>query len=147
MNRVHKAGAKFDPEKNKWFNHQYLIKQEDANLAKAYAPILAEKGFSVDESVLTKVVSLIKERAHFVSEFWEMSDFFFVAPTAYDEKARKNWKEETPALMQELISVLAEITDFTSLNIETIVKDWMTKNEIGMGKVMQPFRLSLVGAL
>ena len=147
LNRVHKAGAKFDPEKNKWFNHQYLIKQEDATLAKAYAPILAEKGFSVDESVLTKVVSLIKERAHFVSEFWEMSDFFFVAPTMYDEKASKNWKEETPALMQELISVVEEITDFTSMNIETIVKDWMTKNEIGMGKVMQPFRLSLVGAL
>ncbi|MDI5898059.1 glutamate--tRNA ligase [Flavobacterium yafengii] len=147
LNRVHKAGAKFDPEKNKWFNHQYLIKQEDATLAKAYAPILAEKGFSVAENVLTKVVSLIKERAHFVSEFWEMSDFFFVAPTAYDEKASKNWKEETPALMQELISVVEEITDFTSMNIETIVKDWMTKNEIGMGKVMQPFRLSLVGAL
>jgi glutamyl-tRNA synthetase len=147
LNRVHKAGAKFDPEKNKWFNHQYLIKQEDATLAKDYAPILAEKGFSVDESVLTKVVSLIKERAHFVSEFWEMSDFFFMAPTAYDEKASKNWKEETPALMQELISVVEEITDFSSMNIETIVKDWMTKNEIGMGKVMQPFRLSLVGAL
>jgi glutamyl-tRNA synthetase len=147
LNRVHKAGAKFDPEKNKWFNHQYLIKQEDATLAKAYAPILAEKGFSVDDAVLTKVVSLIKERAHFVSEFWEMSDFFFVAPTAYDEKASKNWKEETPALMQELISVVEEITDFSSMNIETIVKDWMTKNEIGMGKVMQPFRLSLVGAL
>lgn len=147
LNRVHKSGAKFDPEKNKWFNHQYLIKQEDATLAKAYAPILAEKGFSVADNVLIKVVSLIKERAHFVSEFWEMSDFFFVAPTAYDEKASKNWKEETPALMQELISVVEEITDFTSMNIETIVKDWMTKNEIGMGKVMQPFRLSLVGAL
>ena len=70
-----------------------------------------------------------------------------MAPTSYDEKASKNWKAETPALMQELISVLEEITDFTSMNIETIVKDWMTKNEIGMGKVMQPFRLSLVGAL
>jgi len=147
LDRVHKSGAKFDPEKNKWFNHQYLIKQEDATLAKAYAPILAEKGFYVDEAVLTKIVSLIKERAHFVSEFWEMSDFFFVAPTVYDEKASKNWKAETPALMQELISVVEEITDFTSVNIETIVKDWMTKNEIGMGKVMQPFRLSLVGAL
>ena len=70
-----------------------------------------------------------------------------MAPTTYDEKARKNWNTATPALMQELISVLREITDFDSLNIETIVKDWMTTNEIGMGKVMQPFRLSLVGAL
>jgi glutamyl-tRNA synthetase len=149
LSRVHKAGAKFDPEKNKWFNHQYLIKQNDADLAKSFSPILVEKGFStaLEMTKLEKIVSLIKERANFVSEFWDLSDFFFVAPTSYDEKAKKNWKEETPALMQELISVLSEITDFTSVNIETIVKDWMTKNEIGMGKVMQPFRLSLVGAL
>jgi glutamyl/glutaminyl-tRNA synthetase len=96
---------------------------------------------------LARIVSLIKERASFVSEFWEMSSFFFEAPTSYDEKASKNWKEETPRLMQELISVLENISDFTSQNIESVVKDWMTQNEIGMGKVMQPFRLSLVGAL
>ncbi len=149
LSRVHKAGAKFDPDKNKWFNHQYLVKQNDADLAKSFAPLVAEKGFStaLEMTRLTKIVSLIKERAHFVSEFWELSDFFFVAPTTYDENASKNWKTETQVLMQELISVLGEITDFTSLNIETIVKDWMAKNKIGMGKVMQPFRLSLVGAL
>lgn len=149
LSRVHKAGAKFDPEKNKWFNHQYLVKKEDADLTEAFILELKKKSISttLDVTKLEKIVSLIKERANFVSEFWELSDFFFVAPTSYDEKASKNWKDETPALMQELISVLSEITDFTSLNIETIVKDWMTKNEIGMGKVMQPFRLSLVGAL
>jgi glutamyl-tRNA synthetase len=70
-----------------------------------------------------------------------------VAPTTYDEKASKNWKEETPALMQQVIEVIESIEDFTSANIETILKDWMTSNEIGMGKVMQPLRLSLVGAL
>ncbi|PIF69784.1 glutamate--tRNA ligase [Flavobacterium sp. 2] len=147
LNRVHKAGAKFDPEKNKWFNHQYLIKQNDADLAKSFSPILEEKGFSTPLEVTTRIVSLIKERANFVSDFWDLTDFFFQAPTSYDEKASKNWKEETPALMQELISVLENIEDFSSANIETIVKDWLTKNEIGMGKVMQPFRLSLVGAL
>ncbi len=146
LSRVHKAGAKFDPEKNKWFNHHYLQQQSDESLAFAFTPILSEKGISAAIDV-TKIVSLIKERAHFVNEFWELSDYFFVAPTVYDEKAAKNWKPETPALMQELISVLSEITDFTATNIETIVKDWMTKNEIGMGKIMQPFRLSLVGAL
>lgn len=146
LNRVHKAGAKFDPEKNKWFNHHYLQQQSDASLAEAFAPTLNEKGISTALDV-TKVVSLIKERANFVSEFWDLADYFFVAPTAYDEKAAKNWKEDTPNLMQQLISVLENIGDFTSVNIETIVKDWMTKNEIGMGKVMQPFRLSLVGAL
>tara|TARA_R110002126_G_scaffold379_4_gene2533 strand:+ start:674 stop:2179 length:1506 start_codon:yes stop_codon:yes gene_type:complete len=147
LNRVHKAGAKFDPDKNKWFNHQYLIKADNEILAKAYTPILAEKGFTVKEDTVIKIVSLIKERAHFVSEFWEMSSFFFQAPTAYDDKATKNWKPDTPALMTQLNAVLANITDFNSVNIETIVKEWMTANEIGMGKVMQPFRLSLVGAL
>jgi len=149
LNRVHKAGAKFDPEKNKWFNHQYLVKQNDADLATAFVKIVDEKKVECDFSFveMTKIVSLIKDRANFVSDFWELSDYLFVAPTSYDEKASKNWKPETPSLMQELISILGEITDFTSLNIETIVKDWMTKNEIGMGKVMQPFRLSLVGAL
>lgn len=147
LNRVHKAGAKFDPEKNKWFNHQYLQKQSNEDLAKSYAPILYEKGIDVDYTSLVKIVSLIKERVNFVSEFWEMSNFFFEAPKSYDEKAAKNWKEDTPRTMRELISVLENIGDFTSVNIETVVKDWMTQNEIGMGKVMQPFRLSLVGAL
>jgi len=149
LKRVHKSGAKFDPEKNKWFNHQYLMKQEDLVLAEQFSKIIESKDLNRYFSLvdLAKIVSLIKERADFVSEFYEMSDFFFIAPTSYDEKASKNWKAETPALMEELISVLEEISDFTSVNIETIVKDWMTKNEIGMGKVMQPFRLSLVGAL
>ena len=152
LSRVHKAGAKFDPEKNKWFNHQYLIKKDDADLAELFISELEKKNISTaldvtNKTLITRIVSLIKERAHFVSEFWDLSDYFFVAPNSYDEKASKNWKEDTPALMQELISVLGEIANFTSLNIETVVKDWMTKNEIGMGKVMQPFRLSLVGAL
>lgn len=147
LNRVHKSGAKFDPEKNKWFNHQYLIKQNNEDLATSFTPVLVEKGVDISKFDITRIVSLIKERAHFVSEFWDLTDFFFQAPTSYDEKASKNWKEETPTLMQELISVLENIEDFTSVNIETIVKDWLTKNEIGMGKVMQPFRLSLVGAL
>ncbi len=147
LNRVHKAGAKFDPEKNKWFNHQYLVKQDDDNLAKMFAPVLYEKGIAVDYTTLSKIVSHIKERAHFVSEFWELSDYFFVAPASYDEKALKNWKEETPGLMNQLIKVLENIGDFTSHNIEITVKEWMTFNDIGMGKVMQPFRISLVGAL
>ncbi len=151
LNRVHKSGAKFDPEKNKWFNHQYLQKQSDESLATEFKKYLfttsTSTALSVTDEKLTKIVSLIKERANFVFEFWELSDYFFVAPTSYDEKAAKNWKEETPVLMRQLITVLNDIEDFTSIYIETIVKDWMTKNEIGMGKIMQPFRLSLVGAL
>ena len=151
LNRVHKAGAKFDPDKNKWFNHQYLQKQSDESMADLFKKDLlirsTSTALSVTDVKLTKITSLIKERANFVSEFWDLADYFFVAPTSYDEKASKNWKEDTGDLMQQLITVLAAIEDFTSVNIETIVKDWMTSTEIGMGKVMQPFRLSLVGAL
>jgi glutamyl-tRNA synthetase len=147
LNRVHKAGAKFDPEKNKWFNHHYLQMQSDSDLAKSYAPILESRGISISEERLTKLVSLIKERANFVSEFWSLSDYFFEAPTSYDEKATKNWKEDTGDLMKQLIVVLEGIDAFSSDKIETIVKAWTTENEIGMGKIMQPFRLSLVGAL
>ena len=147
LNRVHKAGAKFDPEKNKWFNHHYLMLQKDEDLTKTFFPVLKEKGIEVAENKVVKIVSLIKERAHFVSEFWELSDYFFVAPNSYDEKASKNWKEETPVLMQELSTVLKTINDFSAAEIETVVKNWMTENDIGMGKIMQPFRLSIVGAL
>ncbi len=146
LSRIHKSGAKFDPEKNKWFNHQYLQKQSDESLADSYRLILSDKGISTALDV-TKIVSLIKERTNFVSEFWEMSDYFFQSPKLYDEKALKNWKDETPDLMKRLIDVLQNINDFTSLNVENIVKNWMTENEIGMGKIMQPLRLSLVGAL
>jgi glutamyl-tRNA synthetase len=149
LNRIHKAGAKFDPEKNKWFNHQYLIGKSDESLAKAFEKDVINRIGKCDFSFveMTKIVSLIKERTHFVNEFWDLADYFFVAPTSYDEKAAKNWKEETPVLMQQVISELNNIEDFSSVNIETLLKEWMTTNEIGMGKVMQPLRLSLVGAL
>jgi glutamyl-tRNA synthetase len=146
LKRIHKSGAKFDPEKNKWFNHQYLQKQTDESLAEAFKVILEEKGISTSLDI-TRVVSSIKERANFITEFWDLADYFFVAPTYYDEKAAKNWAAETPELMKQVVEQLQNIEDFSSLNIETLLKDWMTTNEIGMGKVMQPLRLSLVGAL
>jgi glutamyl-tRNA synthetase len=146
LNRIHKAGAKFDPEKNKWFNHQYLIGKSDNALAVSFSKDLEERGV-ITSLDLERVVGLVKERANFVNELWDLSDYFFIAPTSYDEKASKNWKEETPALMEKVIVELNNILDFTSQNIETLLKEWMTTNEIGMGKVMQPLRLSLVGAL
>ena len=144
--RVNKSGAKFDPEKNKWFNHQYLQKQSDEKLAEMFKNVLVEKGITTPIDV-TKIVNLNKERANFVTDLWDLTDYFFIAPTSYDEKALKNWKEETPELMRQLINVLDGITDFTSAAMKTVVKEWLTANEIGMGKVMQPFRLSLVGKM
>jgi len=119
LSRVHKAGAKFDPDKNKWFNHQYLQQQSDESLAKMFKKHLLNTSTEVivTDDKLIKIVSLIKERANFISEFWELSNYFFDAPTSYDEKAAKNWKEETPNLMQQLISVIEKIVDFTSENI------------------------------
>ena len=146
LKRIHKSGAKFDPEKNNWFNHKYLQVKSDKSLANSFALELEKREVSTTLD-LEKIVSLVKERANFVTELWDLSDYFFVAPSSYDEKAVKNWNEETPEIMKQVIEQLQNIADFNSLNIETLLKEWMTTNEIGMGKVMQPLRLSLVGAL
>ena len=148
LNRIHKAGAKFDPEKNKWFNHHYLQKQSDESLAQMFEKDLSKRRISLfdyaqsDTFDVTKIVSLIKERANFVSEFWELSDYFFVAPTTYDEKALKNWKEETPSIMKKLVIELENSTDFTASTLEEKIKPFLLEN-----KVMPVLRLCLVGAL
>jgi glutamyl-tRNA synthetase len=148
LKRVSKSGAKFSPEKARWFNQQYMQTKSDAELTNLYLPILEDKGISKAPEFVQKVVSLIKERAVFVTDFWDLSNFFFQSPTAYDAKAsKKNWKEGTPNLMKELITVVSSIENFSSINTETVIKEWITVKEIGFGKVMQPLRLSLVGAL
>jgi glutamyl-tRNA synthetase len=147
LERVHKAGAKFDPEKNKWFNHQYFSKQEDAVVAEQFNAILVEKGINKPMDYVTQVAGLVKERATFANELWDLSDFFFTAPATYDEKAAKNWKPETAEIMNDVISVINNVSDFTSASIETEIKAWIEEKGIGMGKVMQPLRMSLVGSL
>ncbi|WP_282788130.1 glutamate--tRNA ligase [Flavobacterium croceum] len=141
LTRVHKAGAKFDPEKNKWFNHQYLQKQTDESLAESFTKILAEKNIATTLDVI-KITSLIKERANFVSEFWDLADYFFVAPTSYDEKGLKNWKENTPDVMNALLVELENINNFSATALEEKIKPWLLEN-----KVMPVLRLCLVGAL
>ncbi len=153
LKRVSKSGAKFNPEKTKWFNQQYLQKKSDKELTELFLPILTPKlgGFTfkkIDNEYIEKVISLIKERAVFVKDFWDLGYYFFQPPTEYDAKAvKKSWKEDTPELMQELIEILKNINDFSGENIEKTVKEWITSKEIGFGKVMQPFRLALVGAM
>ncbi|MCF2874821.1 MULTISPECIES: glutamate--tRNA ligase [unclassified Tenacibaculum] len=146
--RVSKSGAKFSPDKTKWFNQQYLQLKTDKELTDLYLPILEEKGINSDVDYTEKVVSLIKERAIFVADFWDLSSFFFENPTEYDAKAaKKQWKETTGALMTELTEVISNIDDFSIENSQTEIKGWITSKEIGFGKVMQPLRLSLVGKL
>ena len=148
LSRVSKSGAKFSPDKASWFNQQYMQTKDNTELVNLYIPILREKGISKDKIFILKVVSLIKERAVFVHDFWELSNFFFEAPISFDAKAfKKNWKEGTTELMTELISVITNINDFSSENTEKEIKEWITNKEIGFGKVMQPLRLSLVGKL
>ncbi len=149
LKRVNKSGAKFDPDKAKWFNQQYFVKQNDATIAEQFESIVTSKATgSYSNEYITKVVSLVKERAVFVNDLWYLSNFFFEAPTEYDAKAfKKAIKEDTTVLMQELITVINGIEDFSTENTQTVVKGWITAKEIGFGKVMQPLRLSLVGAM
>jgi len=148
LEKVHKAGARFDPEKIKWFNHQYLQNKPDAELANLFQPILAEKSISLPIDKVTKVVGLIKERATFVADFWELSQYFFEAPAQYDEKAlKKQWKEQTPTIVKEVAEVLQNTTDFTAAALEENVKKYMETKSLGFGQVMPPLRLALVGEL
>ncbi len=171
LERVHKAGARFDPEKIKWFNHHYMQEQHDSQLAECFKPIIDAKlnaieretkqsnpideittsqtpRNDIDTEYIALVIGLIKERATFVSDFWELSHYFFVSPTTYNEKAyKKAFKEDIPELMKTLISIIESVSDFTVENLQTDIKGWITDNEIGFGKVMMPLRLSLVGAL
>lgn len=150
LERVNKSGARFDPEKTKWYNHQYLQQKSDAELAELFAPIVRSSAVetSFDGDYIEKVVSLIKERADFVSDFWELGNYFFEAPTTYDEKAaKKQWKEGTPQLMQKVVEILEAAEDFSSESVETNVKAWITDSELSFGKVMGPLRLIIVGEL
>ncbi len=147
ISRVNKSGAKFDPEKNKWFNHQWLVTKSDIELANSFLPILESKGISTNIDYVEKVVSLVKDRANFVTELYDLSDFFFVAPTEFDSKALKNWKEDTNDLLDKVAVILNSIENFEAKNIEEIVKNWISENDLPMGKIMQPLRISIVGAM
>ena len=147
LERVHKAGAKFDPEKTKWFQHQYLQMVDDVKLAGEFGEFLKEKKVS-NAADLTKIVSLLKERATFVSDLWEQGSFFFEAPITYEAKAaEKAFKAETPEFLQKVVSILKTSEDFSAENLSEKVKGWITSENIGFGKVMMPLRLALVGEM
>jgi glutamyl-tRNA synthetase len=147
LSKVNKAGARFDPDKTKWFNHHYMQQQLDLDLAKEFQAknILLK---DIDVHYIALVIGLIKERATFVSDFWELSHFFFVSPTDYDEKAsKKALKDDTADILNQVVGLVNATEDFTVENLQTNIKGWITDNEIGFGKVMMPLRLALVGAL
>jgi glutamyl-tRNA synthetase len=146
IDRVGKSGSKFDPEKAKWFNHKYLVVKPNSELADLFLEILNKKGIDAHREFVAQVVDLIKERANFVSDFWDQSAFFFVAPAEYDPKiVQKRWKENTPGMMHKIRDVIANVDEFTAENIKADIVACIESNELGMGAVMNALRLLLVG--
>ncbi len=147
LKRVIKSGARFNPDKAKWFNQQYLKEKSNAELAQLYMPILTAQGVKTSQEYVGKVCGMIKERATFVSDFWNLSSYFFVAPTSYDEKVvQKYWKAETPAMLQNLVVQLKSVLPFEKEKTEHAVHEWIAASGLKMGEVMNTFRLCLVGA-
>lgn len=146
FDRCSKSGAKFDFEKAKWFNHQYIQLKPNRVIADLYDPYLKEKGINAQISFVERVIGLVKERVSFVKDLWEQSSFFFLAPDHYDEKAvKKRWKEDSPIQMAELAAILKEINDFSAHNQEEIVMGWIESKGYNTGVVMNAFRLAVVG--
>lgn len=147
LERVSKSGARFQPDKAKWFNAQYMHHKSDAELAALYQPILREHGIEVSDELAGRAAGIMKERATFITDLWDLTSFFFVAPTQYDEKqAKKYWKGDNPAMLRELREVLAGIDDFSLENTERIVHGWIEQKGYSLGQVMNTLRLALVGA-
>lgn len=146
ISRCSKAGAKFDFKKGIWFNHEYLLRKSPEEVAKIFAPIVANNGAEASFEQIVKVCSLMKDRVNFVHELWDLCSFFFFAPQAYDEKTvRKRWKKDSPRVMAELSEVLNSVTDFSVEGQEAVVMPWIESKGYKLGDVMNAFRLCLVG--
>lgn len=147
LSDVGKAGAKFDPDKARWFNHRYMQIKDVSDIADEFSKILEKKNIDADRGKVEKVVELVRERADFVSDLWDDADFFFIPPEEYDKKTvKKRWKDNTARMMEELMDVLKECEPFDAENMEKKVKPWIEEKEYGMGAVMNAWRLCLVGA-
>jgi glutamyl-tRNA synthetase len=148
LEKVGRSGAKFDPDKAKWYNHQYLQQRPVKELARDFRAILEERGVQTENDKLEAIVELTRERAVFVADLWEHAGFFFEAPERYEETAvNKRWKEDSPALMRALSEVLSAIEPFDAAAIEQRVKGEIGARGWNMGAVMNAWRLLLVGEL
>ncbi len=144
--RVNKSGAKFDPEKTKWFNQQYLRKKTDAELAALFEPVLKEHGITAKPAFIESACRLLKEKAHFVNEFWKEGSYFFIAPTAYDaEVIKKRWNEKSAAFITALTAAFKNFNTFTAPETEAVFKATAEAEGLGAGQVMQLFRVCISG--
>lgn len=144
-----KSGAKFDYEKGRWFNHEYLQKLPDERLAGLFKPVLAANGVNPDDfsdDYIARAVGMVKGRIYFVKDLWDQAKFFFKAPETYNPKdVKKRWNDDTPRIMGELVEVLRSIDDFSSKAAEPVVLDWIASKGYHLGNVMNAFRLTVVG--
>jgi len=146
ISKCNKSGARFDYQKGIWFNHEYILKKTDDEIADLFAPIVAGNGIDEPMERITKVVSMMKDRVSFVKELWPLCSFFFIPPTEYDEKTvRKRWKADSPQVMTELAALLESLDDFSLENQEHAVMAWIEEKGYKLGDVMNAFRLALVG--
>jgi glutamyl-tRNA synthetase len=147
LSHCSKSGAKFDFEKGKWFNHQYIQKRPDEDIAKMFLPVLEKNGVkNTDFEYVKKIVALMKERVNFVPELWGLSYYFFEAPQKYDEKTvKKRWKEDSKEQLTELVEVLRACAPFDVEGTEECVKAWIEKKGYNLGNIMNAARLALVG--
>lgn len=146
ITKCSKSGAKFDYKKGIWFNHEYILRKSDDEIARLFAPIVANNGVDTSLDRVRQVVHMMKDRVDFVKELWPLCSFFFIAPTSYDEKTvKKRWKEYSKEQMTELANVLNGIDDFSVEGQEKVVMKWVEDKGYKLGDVMNAFRLALVG--
>jgi len=148
LSRVGKSGSKFDPEKTKWFNHQYMLKKSDREIAELFQSYLASKNIHAELSYTERVVSMVKERAVFVHEIWDQGFYFFQTPAEYDaQSVKKRWKEGVPEIMQEILTLLQEFNgNWIASDIKEKFSAFVSEKGWGFGVVMNAFRICLVGA-
>jgi glutamyl-tRNA synthetase len=147
LSRCSRSGAKFDHEKGKWFNHQYIQKRDNRDIAAMFMPVLERHGVTAaDPAYVEKIVGMMKERVSFVSDLWPQTRYFFVAPEEYDGKTRaKRWKEDSAAQLSELVDVLCRREPFDVEGTEEAVKAWIAGKGYHTGNIMNALRLALVG--
>ena len=146
LERCSKAGAKFDYEKGKWFNHKYIQEKSNEELAELFIPVLKEHGVNPDGYDIPHIVGLVKERVSFAKELWDQTSYLFIAPESYAEKdIRKRWKEGMPEIISALVALLEEQKDFSGEKLEPVVLDWIAANGYHLGNTMNAFRLAVVG--
>jgi glutamyl-tRNA synthetase len=146
LERVGKSGSRFDPAKARWFNHHYLVIKSKEELTGLFQKVLKARDIDAPDVFVSRVVELVKDRSDFVSQFWDQSYFFFEMPSAYDmDIVRKKWKEDTPAILREFKDALVKIAEFKAENIKAFAETFVQAKGTGLGQLMNPLRLCLVG--